>query len=566
MSLNSALAIASNSLDLFSLGIQVAGNNINNSTTPGYVREKLTIQPTPPAMSGGVLVGTGALAYGVKLQLDKFLEARIHVANTDVGLTSTRSGVYQQLQNAMQTLGDGDLSKQFNDLMGQLQSVVNQPENASLRTAFVQSGQQFATAVTQLRLKLTDLQNSQNDQLNAKVNEANTLIQKIKTLNPQIGQLEANGLARNDAGALRVERMNAINRLAELMPVRAIERPSGSVDIYSGSDYLLLDGQTQTLQTFVDTRPSSSLQGLQVQLSQTHSILTTGGGEIRGTIEGRDQILGSFVQQLDQWTGTFINEFNKIHSSGEGLAGFTNVTGATALQDTTSPLSTAGLPFPPQHGSFEIKVLNQATGISETSQIDVDLDGIGGDTSLTDLKNAISAIPNLTATITTDGRLQIGSAAGYEFGFANDSSGVLASLGINTFFTGSSSGDIGINQVVANDPRYLATGRGGGPSDNSNAVALAQLPDLTIDSLGGNTLPQFYQQVTGGVVQGAAAEDALSQGSENFRSSLTTQREQTSGVSLDEETINMMQLQRNYQAAARIVTVVDQLLNTLLQI
>lgn len=565
MSLNSALAIASSSLDLFSLGIQVAGNNINNSTTPGYVREKLTIQATPPSKSAGVLVGTGALAYGVKLQLDKFLEARIHVANTSVGLSSTRSGVYQQLQSALQTLGEGDLSNQFNTLMGQLQSVVNQPENASLRTAFVESGEQFATAVTQLRLKLTDLQNSQNDQLKSRVDEANTLIQKIKTLNPQIGQLEANGLGRNDAGALRVERMNAINRLSELMPIRAIERPSGSVDLYSGSDYLLLDGQVQKLNLFVDTR-ENGLQGLQVQLSQTRSILTTGGGEIRGTIEGRDKILGAFVTQLDEWTGAFTNEFNKIHASGEGLAKFTDVTGATHLYNSTSPLSTAGLPFPPKHGSFEMKTVNQATGITETVQIGIDLDGIGTDTSLTDLKNAIDAVPNLTATITTDGRLRIASAAGYEFSFANDTSGVLASLGINTFFTGSSSGDIGVNQVVVDDPRYLATGRGGGPSDNSNAVALAQLPDVKHSSLGGSTLPQFFEQITGGIVQGAAAEDALAQGSENFRSSLTTQREQTSGVSLDEETINMMQLQRNYQAAARIVTIVDQLLNTLLQI
>lgn len=565
MSLNSALAIASSSLDLFSLGIQVAGNNINNSTTPGYVREKLIIQPTPPSKSAGVLVGTGALAFGVKQQLDKFLEARIHVANTDVGISSTRSGVFQQLQNALQTLGDGDLSNQFSELMGQLQSVVNQPENPALRAAFIESGKQFVTAVTQLRLKLTDLQNSQNTQLQARVDEANTLIQKIKSLNPQIGQLEANGLARNDAGALRVERMNAINRLAELMPVRVLERPSGAVDIYSGSDYILLDGQVQTLQTFVDNR-QNGLQGLQVQLSQTRSILTTGGGEIRGTIEGRDEILGSFVTQLDQWTGTFIQEFNKIHSSGEGLAGFTDLTAATRLYDSSSPLSTAGLPFPPQHGSFEIKVRNAQTGITETSRIAIDLDGIGSDTSLSDLQAAISAVPNLTASITTDGRLQIRSTAGYEFTFADDSSGVLASLGINTFFTGSDSGNIGINPVVAGDPDYLATGRGGGPSDNSNAVALAQLPDVAIASLGGNTLPGFFEQITGSVVQGAAAEDALAQGSENFRSSLTTQREQTSGVSLDEETITMMQLQRNYQAAARIVSVVDQLLNTLLQI
>ena len=564
MSLNGALSIASNSLDLFSLGIQVAGNNINNSTTAGYVRETLVVQATPPSKTAGVLVGTGALAYGIRQQLDNFLEARLHNANTAVGLTATRSGIYSQLQNVLQTLNDGDLASQFNSFMGQLQSVINAPESTSLRTAFVQSAGQFTKTVNQLSLKLTDLTNSQNNLLKSKVDEANQLIAKVQKLNPQVGQLEANGLGRNDAGALRVERLNAINRLSELIPIRAIERPSGEVDLYSGSDYVLMSGQAQELQLVYDVR-NKELPGLQVQLSQTRAMLTTGGGEIRGTIEARDQIIGTMSKQLDQWTANVIHEFNKIQSSGEGLSRFTSLTGVTQVVDATAPLNTIGLAFPPEHGSFEIKVRNTTSGLIETHQVNVDLDGIGSDTTLQDLASSIGSIANLTATVTTDGKLQLSSADGYEFSFANDSSGVLASLGLNTFFTGFDAGSIGVNPLLTADSNYLASGQGGGPSDNSNLVALAQLPDQALDSLGGASLLQYYEQISGGVVQAAAAETALADGALAFRNSLSTQREQTSGVSLDEETINMMRLQRNYQAAARMVTVIDQLLNTLLQ-
>ena len=60
MSLNGALSIASNALQLYSLGIQIAGNNIANASTPGYIREQLRVYPSAPYAVGTVLVGTGA--------------------------------------------------------------------------------------------------------------------------------------------------------------------------------------------------------------------------------------------------------------------------------------------------------------------------------------------------------------------------------------------------------------------------------------------------------------------------------------------------------------------------
>src|SRR5262249_55601003 len=162
--------------------------------------------------------------------------------------------------------------------------------------------------------------------------------------------------------------------------------------------------------------------------------------------------------------------------------------------------------------------------------------------SLEDLRSTLDGISHLHASITTDGHLHLTTDTGYEVRFGDDTSGTLGALGINTFFTGSNSDDIGINQTILNDQRLLATGQGGGPADNSNALALSQFIDQPVASLGGLSVDKFYTNLIGTTAQSAAAESAFADGLQGFRDSLTTQRQQNSGVSLDEEAINVLNL------------------------
>jgi flagellar hook-associated protein 1 FlgK len=246
------------------------------------------------------------------------------------------------------------------------------------------------------------------------------------------------------------------------------------------------------------------------------------------------------------------------------LAGFQTVTGQTRLDDTTSALNAAGLAFTPKHGSFQLKVTNSLTGVTTTSNIAIDLDGIGGDTSLEDLRNAIAAVANVDAGITPDGRLKIDAAANFEIRFSNDTSGVLAALGVNTFFTGSNAGDIGVNSVVAGNQLLFASSQGGGPSDNRNAVLMAEFVNRPIAALNGASLDQFYESTIASVAQASASETALAEGLKGFRDSLRGQRDQFSAVSLDEEIVRVMEFQRAFQAAARLVSTIDELFTTLL--
>lgn len=564
MSLNATLATAARSLDLFSTGVQVAGQNVSNASTPGYIRETLLLEPGVPYHRGSLVLGTGALATGIRQQIDKHLEDRIYAANGDASAAQVRDSVYQQLQTQINELGDADLSTSVNTFLAKVNDVVNQPQSGAVRQLAVQQGQQLATDITSLRTRIDGLRTDQTDKVDALVKEANGLIDQISTLNPQISKLESGGLLGSDAGELRTQRYNALNRLSQIIPVHYEERSNGAVDVYVGSDYVILGGTTQHLETAPAT--DRQLSAPTVQLSRTGGDVSRLGGELGGTIEGRDTILGGFVDQLDSLASNLITQFNQLHASGEGLKGYTSITSDARIADPTAALNAAGLTAPPQHGSFQLKVIDTRTGQTNTTTIPVNLNGVGPQTSLNDLQAALAAVPNVSASVTAQGRLQLSAASGYEIRFGDDTSGVLASLGVNTFFTGSDSSNIGVSATVAGDPAYFATSLGGGPSDNRNAVRMAAFFDQPVAALGGATLDDHYTTIMAGLAQSASSETAVAKGAAGFRDSLMNQRQQISGVSLDEEAIQLMNFQHAYQAAARMVSTVDQLMTTLLNL
>ena len=159
--------------------------------------------------------------------------------------------------------------------------------------------------------------------------------------------------------------------------------------------------------------------------------------------------------------------------------------------------------------------------------------------------------------------MKLDAGPGFELRFGNDSSGALAALGINTFFTGSDSTDIGINSLIKENQNLLATGQGAGPSDNRNVLQLATLLEQPLAQLNGSTIDDFYQTVVSGIAQGTAAEKAKAAGLETFRQALLNQREQFSGVSLDEEAVRLIEFQQAYAASARVIRSVDELFDIL---
>src|SRR3989304_1272299 len=99
-----------------------------------------------------------------------------------------------------------------------------------------------------------------------------------------------------------------------------------------------------------------------------------------------------------------------------------------------------GLPFAPVNGSFQVLICDKERKVTRTTDVLVDLDGVDptSQTTLNSLAARLNQINSISVQVTGDGNLSITSnSALHEFSFANDTSGVLAALGINTLFTGS---------------------------------------------------------------------------------------------------------------------------------
>ncbi len=565
MGLNSALAISGRALEVFTTGIEVAGNNISNANTPGYIRERLHLEPSLGTQKGAQIIGGGVKVNGIRQEIDKYLETRIHAATSDFSAAEEREQIYKQLEAAVNELTNGDISSGMNNFLATISDVTNQPELESIVQLAVLEGAEFAREIADLRARIDDQRTSFGVKINDLVNEANELIDIIADLNVKITTAEAGGLYFSEAGGMRTQRYEAMNRLSEIIPIRAVERETGYYDIFVGPDHLILQGETQHLETEVAIDRGAQI--LNVRVEGSISQLPGSAGELNGVIDGRDNIVGDFVDKLDIYSQNLIYEFNKIHSSGQGQIGFDSVTGTYGVTDTTVGLEAAGLTFTPEHGSFDVIIENKLTGIRETTTIQVDLDGINGaNTTLDSLRGDLDAVSNLSATITSDGRLSLAADTNFEIYFANDDSGALAALGINTFFTGTDSTDIAVNDVVLNEPLRFAAGRGGGTADGSNALALSQFIEHPVTALGDLNLDDYYNGMISELAQNSASESAVREGFESFRNSLLTQKQQNSGVSLDEEAIKVMELQSSYQMAARFISVIEDLFTTLLSI
>jgi flagellar hook-associated protein 1 len=119
-----------------------------------------------------------------------------------------------------------------------------------------------------------------------------------------------------------------------------------------------------------------------------------------------------------------------------------------------------------------------------------------------------------------------------------------------------------VNTTLIGHPELLATARGA--TANGNAAALQTAGNASLASLGGNSVLSTYTDYIGNLAVQAqnAGNNATSQST--IQSTLSAQQQSISGVSLDEETVNMLQYQRAFEGSARFITTVDELMQTVL--
>jgi flagellar hook-associated protein 1 len=134
-------------------------------------------------------------------------------------------------------------------------------------------------------------------------------------------------------------------------------------------------------------------------------------------------------------------------------------------------------------------------------------------------------------------------------------------------FTGTRAADIGVNQALLEDPSLLQiSGVSGAAGDNQVGLALAQLADAPLAGLGNQTFSENYAHTVAVVGQALWSINSALGDQEVVQKMLSRQRDAVSGVSLDEEMTDLIKYQQAFQASARLITTVDEMLDTVVNL
>lgn len=297
----------------------------------------------------------------------------------------------------------------------------------------------------------------------------------------------------------------------------------------------------------------------------------TQSGSLAGLFTVRDDTVYDTMESLDDLAESIIWEVNAAHSQGAGLTHHTSLTSGYAADDSSAMLGNSGLDFAGNIEAGELTLITyDADGnVSTTSILSVVPDADSLDDLAADINTTFGS--ELTATV-TDGRLTLSSGTDMEFEIAGDTSGVLAALGLNTYFTGSDAGTIGVDEYVATDTSHLNTGAVGddglvATGSNDVATLMSELGSETV-TVGGTetTLTSALAALVASVGSAASAAELQQTYAQTSVDYLYEQQSSTSEVNVDEELIALTKYQQAYQAAAQIISVTREMMDTVLEL
>jgi len=133
--------------------------------------------------------------------------------------------------------------------------------------------------------------------------------------------------------------------------------------------------------------------------------------------------------------------------------------------------------------------------------------------------------------------------------------------GLN-FFEGYVNGELIINAELIDDPNKIAISLDGTEGNGEIALRIAQLTDAKL--LDGNTLQESYSSMINGLGNDGMLQNNYTQANQMVLDELAQLRASQSGVSVDEEMTNVLKFQRTYEASAKLITVADEILQTIL--
>jgi len=149
---------------------------------------------------------------------------------------------------------------------------------------------------------------------------------------------------------------------------------------------------------------------------------------------------------------------------------------------------------------------------------------------------------------------------------STDTSGVLAAVGLNTFFSGSSALDIAVCSDIAATPGLVATALGADMTDNANALRLVGLKDEAVSSLDALTPGEFYRRLITNIGQEVSIKQMRQESIGAIVQSLSAQQSEISGVNINDEAVQLLVFEQMFQAMAKYIITIQSSISTIMEL
>ncbi|MDN0074264.1 flagellar hook-associated protein FlgK [Crenobacter sp. SG2303] len=582
-------------------GLSVIGNNIANVNTPGYNRQVVNLSNRSPLGFGSSFFGTGVDLNSVSRVYDKYLTQQVQHASTQNSSYQSQLTFLNQLDSAMSDSSSG-LSSSLQNFYSALQGLSSQPSSLPSRQSVISMGQALASQFQSIDSRLTELHNGANAQITSSVGSVNALVDTISKLNQQITALSGQG-APND---LMDQRDQAMSQLNQQVGVSAIVQADGSYSVFLSSGQALVQGNSVNhLATQPDPADPQDVQLTLTSPNGTNTVIGTNslnGGTLAGLFTVRDGALKNAQTQLGNMAIDFSTAMNYQSQLGVDLNGNT---GGPMFTDLTSYVNNpAAATQNLQMLITDPQKLPMASNLMSATPSTVPAGNpVSNGVALTGVSSTLpgnygwTAGPPLTApnpashpaNVGPAGFISIngntmqatitgGPANGAVYNIVPDptvSNGYKLVTGVAPATTDVGiqfklSAQLGAGMTFTVVPNAAPIGTG----DNGNLLSIANLQTAPVVNTGvrgaaGSSMTSvqsFYATLVSTVGSTTNQVQSASTAQSNTLQQVTKAQQSVSGVNLDEEATNMLRYQQAYQASSKLITIAQQMFQSLIAI
>ncbi|MBV9078059.1 MAG: flagellar hook-associated protein FlgK [Methylobacteriaceae bacterium] len=613
MTISSLIQTATSGLRASQAGLDVVSQNVANAGTVGYTRR---VSVTQELISG--TQPTGVAVLGANRVLDGILQKQLRLESAGAGYTGAKANALADLERAFDPSGGtGSLADLANGFTSAISSLANDPGNYSTRSSAVTAAVNLASSLNSLSDSVQTARQNAEDRIDAAVTDVNGILDGITAA----GAAFRANVGSGSNPALLDQRDALIDRLSTYLDVKVTPGADGAVSISTTGGLLLFDGVNPTTLSFDRHAPLSTDLAYSTDptkrgvgsitatdaLGKSRDVLALGqirSGSIAAYVELRDDVLPQAQAQLDSLAAGLAAALSDKDVAGTAVPAVAPSTASGFSFDLSQLANGNSLTVSTKVGATArtvtfVKAGSAAAAAAATSpdgsRIGIDFSGgaasvatkigtaLGTNFAASASGTTLQILDDGTGTASVTGVSGHVSVAGLTTGdpelplFVDQGGGPYTGSFENGTQLSGFSARITVNGGVVADPstlvRYSSTTLSGDPTRPTLLVGRLNGP-ITIPGttgLNGNvpvsgSLGSLANRIV--AAQAAGANDAknLDDGQKVVLNAVQSRFTDQSGVNIDNELTQLIQLQTAYGANARVLAAGKELLDTLLRI